>query len=283
MKSPRPRVCVTMPAYNAARTLERTYRDIPAAVVDDILVVDDVSRDETVATAERLGLPVIVNLQNKGYGGNLKTCYVEALRRGADIVVLLHPDYQYDATRIPALIEPILQGEADVVLGSRFLSPNGPLDGGMARWRYLANRALTGVENLAYGLRLSECHTGFRAYSRTFLMTVPFLLNSNDFAFDTEILAQAVHFSFRIAEIDVPTRYFPESSSIPFRRALRYGWQTLGVVNRYLLQRAGLRRDRIFSCELLQVVSPLHRAALLDPAGRLNTTGGSPDAMVRLQ
>jgi glycosyltransferase involved in cell wall biosynthesis len=272
-----------MPAYNAARTLERTYRDIPAAVVDDILVVDDVSRDETVATAARLGLSVLVNLQNKGYGGNLKTCFVEALRRGADVIVLLHPDYQYDATRIPALIEPILRGDADIVLGSRFLSSNGPLGGGMAWWRYLANRALTGVENMAYRQRLSECHTGFRAYSRTFLLTVPFLLNSNDFAFDAEILAQAVHFSFRIAEIEVPTRYFAESSSISFRRALRYGCQTLGVVARYLLQRARLRRDRIFSCELLQVVSPLHREALLDPAGSVSAAHGSVAENIRLQ
>jgi glycosyltransferase involved in cell wall biosynthesis len=272
-----------MPAYNAARTLERTYRDIPPAVVDEVLIVDDVSRDETVATAARLGLPVLVNLQNKGYGGNLKTCYVEALRRGAGVIVMLHPDYQYDATRIPALIEPILRGDADVVLGSRFLSPNGPLDGGMAWWRYLANRALTGVENVAYRQRLSECHTGFRAYSRTFLLTVPFLLNSNDFAFDAEILAQAVHFSFRIAEIEVPTRYFAESSSISFRRALRYGCQTLGVVARYLLQRTRLRRDRIFSCELLQVVSPLHREALLDPTGSANTAGGPFPGNVRLQ
>jgi glycosyltransferase involved in cell wall biosynthesis len=281
--SVRPRVYVTMPAYNAARTLEKTYRDIPGEVVDKVLVFDDVSRDETVATASQLGLEVLVNLQNKGYGGNLKTCYVEALRRGADVIVMLHPDYQYDATRIPAMIEPILRGEADVVLGSRFLAPEGPLSGGMPRWRYIGNRALTWIENVAYGQRLSECHTGFRAYSRQFLLTVPFLLNSNDFSFDSEILAQAAHFSFRVAEVDVPTRYFAEASSISFRRAVRYGRETLGVVFRYLLHRSHLRRDRIFSCELMQVVSPLHRRALEDPSWSLDAVPGIVPEHVRLQ
>lgn len=262
MKPGRPKVCVVMPAYNAARTIEKTYRDIPADCVDDILVVDDVSRDDTVATAAGLGLTVIVHRQNRGYGGNQKTCYLEALLREADVVVMLHPDYQYDSTRIPAMIEPILRGDADVVFGSRFLSPGGALAGGMPMWRFVANRFLTTTENLAFGLRLSECHTGFRAYSRKFLMTIPFLLNSDDFVFDTEVIAQAAHFGFKIDEVAVPTRYFAEASSVPFRRAVVYGLSTLGVVNRYLLHRSGLRKDRIFSAELSQILSPTHQKVL---------------------
>jgi len=251
-----------MPAYNAARTIEKTYRDIPRDSVDDIIVVDDVSRDDTVATAARLGLPVIVHRQNRGYGGNQKTCYLEAMMRGADVVVMLHPDYQYDSTKIPAMIEPILRGEADVVFGSRFLSPGGALAGGMPLWRFVANRFLTTTENIAFGLRLSECHTGFRAYSRKFLLTIPFLLNSDDFVFDTEVIAQAAHFGFKIDEVAVPTRYFAEASSVPFRRAVVYGLSTLGVVGRYLLHRCRLRNDRIFSAELSQILSPTHQKAL---------------------
>jgi glycosyltransferase involved in cell wall biosynthesis len=262
MKPDRPRVCVVMPAYNAARTIEKTYRDIPLDSVDDIIVVDDVSRDDTVDTAVRLGLPVIVHRQNRGYGGNQKTCYLEALIRGADVVVMLHPDYQYDSTKIPAMIEPILRGEADVVFGSRFLSPGGALAGGMPLWRFVANRFLTTTENVAFGLRLSECHTGFRAYSRKFLTTIPFLLNSDDFVFDTEVIAQAAHFGFQINEVAVPTRYFAEASSVPFRRAVVYGLSTLAVVGRYLLHHSRLRRDPIFSSELSQVLSSAHQKAL---------------------
>jgi len=262
MTSDRLKVCVVMPAYNAARTLEKTYRDIPAECVDDVIVVDDVSRDDTVATAVRLGLPVIVHRQNRGYGGNQKTCYLEAMMRGADVVVMLHPDYQYDSTKIPAMIEPILRGEADVVFGSRFLSPGGALAGGMPMWRFVANRFLTVTENLAFGMRLSECHTGFRAYSRKFLLTIPFLLNSDDFVFDTEVIAQAAHFGFKIDEVAVPTRYFAEASSVPFRRAVVYGLSTLAVVGRYLLHRSRLRKDRIFTAELSQILSPTHQKAL---------------------
>lgn len=286
MNAERPKVCVVMPAYNAARTLEKTYRDIPAACVDDVIVVDDVSRDETVATAVRLGLPVIVHRQNRGYGGNQKTCYLEALLRGADVVVMLHPDYQYDSTRIPAMIEPILRGEADVVFGSRFLSPGGALAGGMPLWRFVSNRFLTTVENLAFGLRLSECHTGFRAYSRRFLTTIPFLLNSDDFVFDTEVIAQAAHFGFRVHEVEVPTRYFAEASSVPFRRAVVYGLSTLGVVGRYLLHRCRLRTDRIFASELFQVLSPAHQRALrneplLDSPAHPDTPPGEGPVILR--
>jgi glycosyltransferase involved in cell wall biosynthesis len=260
------RVIVVMPAYNAARTLEATYRGLPRDLVDEVILVDDVSRDATVEVAERLGLRVVVHLQNRGYGGNQKTCYLEALRRGADVVVMVHPDNQYDATLVPELVAPILAGRADLVLGSRLLSGTA-LSGGMPRWKYAANRFLTGVENRALGLRLSECHTGFRAYSRRLLETVPFLLNSDDFVFDQELLAQAVGFGFRVGEIAVPTRYFPEASSVNFRRSVVYGFGVLRVVRDYLLHRAFVKRSRQFSVPLREVLAPRHCAAILDRAG----------------
>jgi glycosyltransferase involved in cell wall biosynthesis len=232
-----------MPAYNAALTLERTYADIPHEIVDRIVLVDDVSQDETVDVARRLGLDVIIHRQNLGYGGNQKTCYRAALEQGADVVVMLHPDYQYDATRIPDLIAPIVAGERDLMLGSRFLGD--PLAGGMPRWKYVANRFLTTVENIAFGLRLSEYHTGLRAYSRRLLETIPYQLNSNDFVFDQELIAQVVAAGMgpRIGEIAVPTRYFEEASSVGFRRSVVYGMSTLRVVARYLLHRIGIRRS----------------------------------------
>jgi glycosyltransferase involved in cell wall biosynthesis len=231
-----------MPAYNAARTLERTYRDIPRSMVDRIILVDDVSRDETVAIARQLGLDVIIHRQNLGYGGNQKTCYDAALSAGADVVVMLHPDYQYDATRIPALVEPILAGEKDLMLGSRFLGD--PLAGGMPKWKFISNRFLTMVENLVFGLHLSEYHTGFRAYSRSLLESIPYRLNSDDFVFDQELVAQAVACKMRIGEIAVPTRYFEEASSVNFRRSVVYGLSTLRVVLRFMLHRLRLRRSR---------------------------------------
>ena len=230
-----------MPAYNAARTLERTYADIPHDLVHKIILVDDVSRDETVDVARSLGLDVIIHRQNRGYGGNQKTCYRAALDAGADIVVMLHPDYQYDATRIPDLIAPIEAGERDLMLGSRFLGD--PLAGGMPSWKYVANRFLTTVENVAFRLRLSEYHTGLRAYSRRLLETIPFQRNSDDFVFDQELIAQVVAAGLRnrIGEIAVPTRYFAEASSVGFRRSVVYGTSTLQVVGRYLLHRFRLR------------------------------------------
>ena len=234
---------VVMPAYNAAQTLERTYLDIPHDIVSGIILVDDVSQDETVDIARDLGLDVIIHRQNLGYGGNQKTCYRAALDAGADVVVMLHPDYQYDATRIPALIAPILSGEADLMLGSRFLGD--PLAGGMPGYKYFSNRFLTTVENLAFGLHLSEYHTGLRAYSRRLLETIPYQLNSNDFVFDQELIAQVVAAGgFRIGEIAVPTRYFEEASSVGFRRSVVYGLSTLRVVARFLLHRIGVRRSR---------------------------------------
>ena len=240
---PRARVIVVMPAYNAAKTLERTYADIPHDRVDQIILVDDVSHDETVDIARQLGLDVIIHQQNLGYGGNQKTCYDAALAAGADVVVMLHPDYQYDATRIPALIAPIVEGEKHLMLGSRFLG--NPLAGGMPKWKFVANRFLTTVENLAFGLRLSEYHTGLRAYSRRLLETIPYELNSNDFVFDQELIAQVVAAGMgrRIGEIGVPTRYFDEASSVGFKRSVIYGTATLRVVARYLLHRVGVRRS----------------------------------------
>jgi glycosyltransferase involved in cell wall biosynthesis len=237
------RVVVVMPAYNAAKTLERTYADVPQDLVDRIILVDDVSRDETVAVARQLGLDVVIHQQNLGYGGNQKTCYDMALMLGADVVVMLHPDYQYDATRIPALIEPILAGRADLMLGSRFLGD--PLAGGMPKWKFVSNRFLTIVENLAFGLRLSEYHTGLRAYSRRLLETIPYHRNSNDFVFDQELIAQVVATGMRdrIGEVAVPTRYFEEASSVNFRRSVVYGLSTLRVVLRFLLHRLRVRRS----------------------------------------
>src|SRR3954453_20951685 len=236
-----PRVIVVMPAYNAAQTLVRTYRDIPREVVHHVILVDDVSRDDTVAIAKNLGLDVIVHRQNRGYGGNQKTCYDAALGVGAQVVVMLHPDYQYDATRIPALIEPILAGEKDLMLGSRFLGD--PIAGGMPKWKYVSNRFLTILENLAFGLHLSEYHTGLRAYSRRLLETIPYHLNSDDFVFDQELIAQVVAVGgMRVGEIAVPTRYFEEASSVNFRRSVVYGLSTLRVVGSFLLHRSGLRR-----------------------------------------
>jgi len=256
------KVIVVMPAYNAAKTLERTYNDLPKEVVDKVILVDDVSQDETVEIARQLGLEVIVHIQNRGYGGNQKTCYLKALEDGADIVVMLHPDYQYDSTLVPELIKPIQEGRADMVLGSRFLS-GGTLAGGMPVYKFLANRFLTTVENITLGQNLSECHTGFRAYSRKLLLTIPFLLNSDDFVFDTEVIAQAVAFGFRIAEIGVPTRYFKEASSVNFRRSIVYGLSTLAVMARYTLSKWKLAHRNQFEKTLTEIISRYHLPQIL--------------------
>lgn len=259
-------VVVVMPAYNAAKTVEKTHGDIPIQIVDRVILVDDASQDDTPEIARQLGLEVIVHLQNKGYGGNQKTCYIEALAQGADVVVMLHPDNQYDATRIPSMIQPILDGKADLVLGSRLLGGrDATLKGGMPIWKYISNRFLTTVENLAFGTHLSEMHTGFRAYSRRLLTTIPFLLNSDDFVFDSEVIAQTVACGFRITEVPVPTRYFPEASSVNFRRSLVYGLSTLNVARKYWLNKMGIRKYPIFRKRLVNVLSREHKARIFGP------------------
>lgn len=258
----RDRVIVVMPAYNAAKTLERTYRDLPKDIIEKVILVDDVSFDETVEIAQKLGMDVVPHIQNKGYGGNQKTCYLKALEAGADIVVMLHPDYQYDPTLVPDMLRPIQEGRADMVLGSRFLG-SGALAGGMPVYKYISNRFLTTVENLVLGQHLSECHTGFRAYSRKMLETIPFLLNSDDFVFDTEVIAQAVAFGFRIAEIGVPTRYFAEASSVNFKRSVIYGMSTLSVMVRYLLTKHHVVEYSQFTKTLPEILSRYHLPTIL--------------------
>jgi glycosyltransferase involved in cell wall biosynthesis len=241
------RVIVVMPAYNAAGTLEKTYGDLPQHLVYEVILVDDASQDETVQVARNLSLRCIVHSQNTGYGGNQKTCYREALKDGADIVVMLHPDNQYDATRIPDMIGPIAAGRADLVLGSRLLAgAAAALSGGMPFWKLVANRFLTVVENWAFELQCTELHTGYRAYSARLLQAIPFELNSNDFVFDTEIIAQAAVGRFAVEEVSVPTRCFPEASSVNFRRSVTYGLKTLNVVRRYLLYSHGIRSNAQF-------------------------------------
>jgi glycosyltransferase involved in cell wall biosynthesis len=239
------KITVVMPAYNAELTLERTLREINRQVVDDIILVDDASRDGTVALAQRLGLHTIVHDRNRGYGGNQKTCYTEALRTGADVVVMLHPDYQYTPKLLTAMASLVAVDQFDVVLGSRILS-GGALVGGMPLYKYVANRALTAVENLVTGAKLSEYHTGYRAFSRAVLETLPLEENSDDFVFDAEMLAQCLHFGFRIGEVSCPTRYEPDSSSINFRRSVVYGLGVLGVTASFKLTQLGLVNPRIF-------------------------------------
>jgi glycosyltransferase involved in cell wall biosynthesis len=234
------KIVIVMPAYNAARTIEETFRAIPAGYYDEIVVVDDHSRDDTVERARALSLKAIRHPHNVGYGGNQKTCYMEALRDGAGIVVMLHPDGQYDPAIIPEMIRPIREGRADMVLGSRMLVPGAAKQGGMPLWKRMANRFLTTMENLAMGRRFAECHTGYRAYSRRFLETVPFLRNSNGFVFDTEVIFQAVHFDLPVVEVPVSSRYFDDASSVGFRQGVVYGLGTLWTAARYLLHRAGI-------------------------------------------
>lgn len=242
--SAKPKVVVVMPALNAARTLERTFQAIPPGTVDEVILVDDKSSDGTEALARTLPLHFIWHPHNVGYGGNQKTCYLEALQRGADVVVMLHPDGQYEPELIPDLIAPIVRGEADMVLGSRLAERGAARAGGMPRYKLLANRALTGIENRVLGTSLSELHTGYRAYSRELLMTIPFLRNSLDYSFDSEVLVQATHFGFRIGEVPARSRYFDDASSIKLWPATIYGLKTLWTAARLMLHRSGLWRSR---------------------------------------
>lgn len=239
----RPKVVVVMPAYNAGRTLRMTYEQLPKDTVSLVILVDDGSTDATLQIARELDLEIYVHNRNYGYGANEKTCYAEALNAGADIVVMVHPDYQYDPTLVPQIIEPILRGEADIVLGSR-LSRGDAVARGMPWWKYVGNRLLGHLESRVFGLSLSDFHTGYRAFRRDVLTTVNFTMNSDGFVFDQEIIAQAVCAGFRFAEIPVPVRYFPEASSASFRDSVVYGLKILAVLARFVLDRSGIHRSR---------------------------------------
>jgi len=240
-----PKVVVVMPAYNAGRTLRLTYEELPKDTVNLVILVDDGSTDQTLEIARELDLQIFVHNRNYGYGANQKTCYTEALRAGADIVVMVHPDYQYDPRLVPQIIEPVVGGRADVVLGSR-LKSGSALAQGMPWWKFLANRVLTVLENRAFGLSLSEYHTGYRAFRREVLETVNFVANSDGFVFDQEIIGQVVAAGYRIAEIAVPTRYFAEASSAGFLASTVYGLRILSMLFCFMLNRWGLRRSRRF-------------------------------------
>src|SRR4051812_48605598 len=248
------KIVVVMPAYNAAQTLERTVSEVPA-LVDDIILVDDGSKDNTAEIARRLGLHTLVHEKKRGYGGNQKTCYSAALERGADIVVMVHPDYQYTPKLVPALAHCVASGLYDVALGSRILG-GGSLKGGMPKYKYVANRFLTAAENLLLGEKLSEYHTGYRAFSRKLLLTLPLEENDDGFVFDNQMLVQAVHFGFKIAEVTCPTKYFAEASSIGFAKSVRYGLGVLGAAARFRLAHMGLETPRFLSADGRRLPTP---------------------------
>lgn len=248
------RVVVVLPAYNAEKTLRQTVREIPATV-DACILVDDHSEDATARVASELGLQVRIHLHNRGYGGNQKTCYAAALEAGADIVVMLHPDYQYSPRLVEPMASMIAFGEYDIVLGSRILG-GGALEGGMPLYKYISNRALTFIQNLILGAKLSEYHTGFRAYSRELLLSLPLEANSDDFVFDNQVLAQCIYLGARIGELSCPTRYFPEASSINFRRSAKYGLGVLQTTLDCMAARAGLYRKPTFDFPPKQLPLP---------------------------
>ena len=249
------KIIAVLPAYNAEKTLAATLADFPPGSVDEILLVDDCSTDRTVEIARAMGLTVIVHDVNRGYGGNQKTCYKYCLQHGADIVVMIHPDYQYDSRVIPHALSFIELGICDVVLGNRIRSRSEALACGMPWWKYVSNRGLTLVENMALGQNLGEFHSGFRIYRRAVLEKIPFERNSDDFVFDTQFLVQAVHFNFRLADIPVPVRYFNEASSINFRRSTKYGLETLKTLAQFWLHRCGVWTSELFEPKSLPNVS----------------------------
>jgi glycosyltransferase involved in cell wall biosynthesis len=254
------RVCVVLPAYRAAKTLRQTVGEIDRAVADDVVLVDDASDDETVAVARELGLYHVVHPRNRGYGGNQKTCYLQALARGADIVVMLHPDYQYSPRLVPAMAGLVGSGHFDCVLGSRILGV-GALKRGMPLWKYVANRFLTFFENLLLGYKIAEYHTGYRAYSRRLLEALPLEENSDDFVFDNQILAQVLWFGFHIGEVSCPARYFPEASSIGLRRSVEYGFGVLLTALEFRLAKMGLMRPRRFAKDGRRLALEVSRGA----------------------
>jgi glycosyltransferase involved in cell wall biosynthesis len=241
------KVVAVMPAYNAAKTLARTLEDVPTGSVDEIILTDDCSSDETVALAKQLGLRVLRHDINQGYGGNQKTCYDAALASGADIVVMIHPDYQYDPRVIPFAVGFIRTNICDVIVGSRIRTRRETLNGGMPLYKYVANRILTTLENTVFGQNLGDFHSGFRVYRRSVLERVPYHQNSNDFVFDTEFLAQAIYHGFKLGDIPIPTRYFQDASSINFRRSVRYGVGTVTVMLKFVVQSLGVARVRLFA------------------------------------
>ncbi len=259
------RVVVVLPAYRAAQTLARTFADIPRDVVDEVLLVDDASGDETVEKSRELGIRTFVHARNRGYGANQKTCYTEALRSGADVVVMVHPDYQYDPRLITAMAAMVASGVYDVVLGSRILGDTAHR-GGMPLYKYVSNRFLTLTQNILMGTKLSEFHTGYRAYRRKVLAELPLLANSDDFVFDNQVLAQVVAGGFSVGEISCPTRYFPEASSINFRRSVIYGFGMLGTSLTYRLWRWGWTQPELFATR---------------PELRLDLTASAPGAAER--
>ena len=240
-----------MPAFNAEQTLEKTYRDIPRGSVDEVILVDDASKDNTVTLAKRLGITVICHNENRGYGANQKTCYDTALKKGADAVIMIHPDYQYDSRITPYALGFIDTEICDVVMGSRIRTRKEVLQSGMPLYKYISNRFLTIAENIILGQNLGDFHSGFRAYTREVLETIPYHNNSDDFVFDTEFLAQTVYFGFRIGDVPIPSRYFDEASSINFIRSAKYGIQTLQVMVKYLIQKLGLIKFKIFNTSSL--------------------------------
>jgi len=240
------KVIIVMPAYNAAETLERTYRDIPAGTYDEIILVDDNSKDNTAEISRSLGIHTIVHTDNRGYGGNQKTCYAEALKRGADIVIMIHPDYQYDSRLVPYILGFLEIGICDIILGSRVRTRKEALDCGMPAYKYIFNRFLTTIENLVLGQNVSDFHTGYRAYTRAVLETIPFMKNSDGFVFDTEFLVQSVYFGFRIGSVPVPVRYFSEASSIDFSNSVVYGTKTLGALVKFVNQNLGIKSYPLF-------------------------------------
>lgn len=261
------KIVVVLPAYNAARTLERTYREIPFDVVDEVLLVDDKSADETLEVAERLGIRSVMHWRNLGYGGNQKTCYQAALNAGADIVIMLHPDYQYTPKLIPAMASMIAFDEYDAVLGSRILCQSA-VAGGMPLYKYISNRLLTLAQNLLMRQKLSEYHTGYRAFRREILERLPLEENSNDFIFDNEMIAQMITFGYRLGEISCPTRYEPESSSINFRRSVKYGLGVIVVsVRQLLFTRFGIRQ-RIFRADGRRLGASTERPSITDDPAR---------------
>ena len=240
------KIAVVLPAYNAAKTLRRTYAEIPHDIVDDVILTDDASTDDTVAIAHELGIHTLRHDKNLGYGGNQKTCYRAALARGADVVIMLHPDYQYSPRLVTAMASMVASGIYNVVLGSRILG-NGALQGGMPLYKYVANRALTLAQNLLIGQKLSEYHTGYRAWSRQALVDLPVLNFSDDFVFDNQMLSAAHYFGFRIGEISCPTKYFEEASSINFRRSVKYGLGVLSTAWAFRMQKLGLADSPVFA------------------------------------